>query len=167
VKFEKKTVAIMVVAIIGFSLFVGLASAAVRVDPVSKILETLQGNTPKAIVFDKEIFLPSFYNSEEAVIELLPEADGKVYYGHITVSLKPKQGWESLGVFLTVTGFVGDRNITLDSTYGYEDELAVLNTDFTCERLVLLLSNEHPTPIPGIVWSVVEYTTCTDVSTLP
>ena len=42
-KHEKKTIAIILVATVGLSLFIGLASAAGRNDPISQILEIVLG----------------------------------------------------------------------------------------------------------------------------
>ena len=47
-KIKKETVAIILVATIGMSLFVGLASAAGRKDPISQILELVLGIDTKA-----------------------------------------------------------------------------------------------------------------------
>lgn len=159
-KIERKTVAIILVATIGLSLFAGLASA-VGNNPLQEILEILQGNKPKAIVFNKEDQLLPYMEDDLAMVELLPKVDGEVYCGHISASLT---SW--CYVKMVVTGFVGDRNVTLDSKVG--DLTEEINTNFVCERLVLLVGASYPAhPIQGNLWGIVEYTTCTDISTLP
>ena len=160
--FSKKAVVMVLVATIGLSLFVGSVFAATGNDPITQILNALMGiNTkiddlkPISVTVDKTITLGGGAGN----FEILPAVEGLTYTGHITLVITSGLGSTHLEVLAFVPGVVPAT--IADVTVG-----TIVNEDFTCLKLrILLLDGIQDTP--QITFrAVVTYTTSTKVTAL-
>jgi len=178
-KFEKKTTAIILVAVIGLSSFVGLAAASPGNDPFTQIMQILLGiqaqttnmenkvdsAAPTAIVIYKDIF-PEGY--EYKLVNVLPLLQDAVYIGHINLGL-----WGTTTNRLYVRGsYTNSAHWMGLATLSFDDlnhDSNLVSLDFVCQKLDLEMdfSSSNPTGTWAQVIGAVEYTICTDVSLFP
>ncbi len=168
-KFERKTLAIILVATIGLGLFVGLASAAGRDDPFTRILEQLLGidtkldtitsNPEKAIKFYENgvVLQPS----GRLDYDLLEYEEGKTY--HVTLTGQFGSVYDvDFYIFAGWAQYAANTILYLD-----DPDLETVNLDFVCTSLDLTIINREATQSNAIAIFDVQYETCTNVVNMP
>jgi len=166
-KFERKTLAIILIATIGLGLFVGLASAAGK-DPFTQILEQLLGiDTKLATVastnsinfYQNGVDLPPSPGRMDYVV--LDYEEGKTYHVHMTGVLA---SLDAVGFYISAA----NSRYTAMTMYHMEGPgQENVNLDFVCSRLSIVAINREVEESSFIAIFTIEYEVCTNVVSMP
>ena len=172
-KFEKKTIAIILVATIGVSLLIGLASATGRADPLTQIidmllgidakLDTITSNTENAILFYQNgvVLQPSGETGDRIDYNVLEYEEGKAYHVHMT---------GIIGSIYAVGFYVsaGPARYTAITMYHLEGPAQEnVNLDFVCTWLSITLINRAAAESNAVAILTIQYQNCTNVVSMP
>ncbi len=178
-KLQKKSIAIILVAALGFCLFIGTTSALRNPppDPIQQVLQILLGIQPKITNIENKtnsletgiqqlepnstsVYIRVLYKSlyQQQYIPLLPYESGKTYSGHYTLMA------HSAGEHYRVDVRVGYNDV-LSTTTTDGNAPVPMNVDFACETLGLyvMLVGENPTNGYVVIDGTIQYQTSTNV----
>ncbi len=165
---QKRILAIVFVAILVSTLFVGATFAASGNDPVSQFLQTLMGIQksvnglqPTSMTINKTLYIDAL---GEATIDVLPFTENASYTGHLNLAL-----FGSAFNTLYVRGYVLTNETS--TVYGVADFTSDtsnrISIDFVCQKMDFKILNTYALAEPAILFGMLEYTVCTNVTALP
>ncbi len=178
-KLHKKAIAIILVAALGFCLFIGTTSALRNPppDPIQQVLQILLGIQPKITNIENitssletgiqqldpnstSVHIRVLYTSflQQQYIPLLPSESGKTYSGHYTLMAR------SAGERYRVDVCIGYNDVLSTTTTDGSDPVP-MNADFACGTLGLyvMLVGDNPTNGYAVIDGTIQYQTSTNV----